>query len=291
MKHRVDFSIIIPTYNRADILPLAVNSLLQQGHKSFEVIVVDDGSTDNTEEVVAHIKDERVKYFKKENEERSIARNYGIEKAQGKYVGFLDADDYVLPNHLEVAYQYLLSKGFPEIIHSGYKIENENNETLLIINDLDKSSIENLVYDNTFHCNAIFIKSDIIKKYHFINDKYATIAEDMYLWIVLASRYIIHFYNEITVVVVEHNDRSLNNLNPKKVKKSFDIILKTLVKDEMVKERYGKGLKIMAGNQYLFCANLALDKKEYGLFIQCIVESIKSSPKMILTRLLKKLSR
>ena len=285
------FSIIIPAYNRADLITLAINSVLNQTFQDFEIIVVDDGSKDNTEEIVKSIKDERIRYFKKVNEERSIARNFGIEKSQGNYIGFLDADDYVLPNHLEVAYQYCSSNGLPEIVHSGYKIENEKNETLLTRDSLDDSSIENLLYDNSLHCNAIFIKADIIKKYHFINDRHATISEDRYLWIVLASRYEVDFYNEVTAVVVEHSDRSLNNLNPEKVKKSYDIVIDSLSNDKAVKEKYGDGLREMAANQYLFCANLALEKKIYKLFIQCLFKSIKASPKKIILRLLKKLSK
>ncbi|MEZ4907355.1 MAG: glycosyltransferase family 2 protein [Saprospiraceae bacterium] len=94
------FSIIIPTYNRADMIVKAIQSVIEQTYSNWELIIVDDGSTDNTEEVVRSYNDERIKYFYKDHEERSIARNYGIDKSTGLYISFLDDDDYYLPDFL-----------------------------------------------------------------------------------------------------------------------------------------------------------------------------------------------
>ncbi|MCS6985063.1 MAG: glycosyltransferase family 2 protein, partial [Leptospiraceae bacterium] len=78
------FSVILPTYNRASWLPRSIQSVLDQKFQDFELIIVDDGSTDNTREVVAHFSDPRIKYYYKENQERSAARNFGIRKASGQ---------------------------------------------------------------------------------------------------------------------------------------------------------------------------------------------------------------
>ncbi len=94
------FSIIIPTYNRAVFLPKAIESVLAQTFPDWELIIVDDGSTDNTREVVSQYKDERITYIYQENAERSAARNKGIVHAKGEYVCFLDSDDYYLENFL-----------------------------------------------------------------------------------------------------------------------------------------------------------------------------------------------
>jgi len=95
------FSIIIPTYNRAYIISKTVNSVVNQSFTDWELIVVDDGSTDNTAEIIKEFNDKRIHYFWKKNEERSIARNFGIKKAAGTYLCFLDSDDSFLPNHLQ----------------------------------------------------------------------------------------------------------------------------------------------------------------------------------------------
>ena len=107
------FSVIIPTYNRAGIIGRAIESVLAQTYQNWELIVVDDGSTDNTKEIVMSYNDERIKYFWKENEERSIARNFGIEKASGDYISFLDDDDYYLPEFFEEFNKKIIAENIP----------------------------------------------------------------------------------------------------------------------------------------------------------------------------------
>lgn len=87
------FSIIIPLYNKKGLISKTIESVLSQTYINFEVIVVDDGSTDGSIESISGFTDERLKLFRKENGGVSSARNYGIKKANGQYVAFLDADD------------------------------------------------------------------------------------------------------------------------------------------------------------------------------------------------------
>lgn len=108
-------SVIIPTYNRAYLLPRAINSILSQSYQAIEVIVVDDGSTDNTEEVVKQY-DERVKYIKLPHTGMSsicnavsVSSNAGIRQASGQYIAFLADDDMLLPRSIEVRARYLIN--------------------------------------------------------------------------------------------------------------------------------------------------------------------------------------
>ena len=95
-------SVIIPTFNRGNILLNSIKSVLNQTYKNLEVIVVDDGSIDNTKEEINKIEDERVKYIKLVNNSGgSNARNIGIKSASGKYISFQDSDDIYYPNKLE----------------------------------------------------------------------------------------------------------------------------------------------------------------------------------------------
>lgn len=95
------FSVIICTYNRADRLPRSIGSVLAQTFADFEIVVVDDGSTDETRRVVSSARDPRVQYVHRENGGISRARNTGVERARGRYVVFLDDDDEALPEWLE----------------------------------------------------------------------------------------------------------------------------------------------------------------------------------------------
>lgn len=97
-----EVSVIIPTFNRASFLKRAIDSILSQSYQDFEVIVVDDASTDNTEEIVKSIKDERITYLKHErNSGRAVSRNTGVNMARGEYIAFLDSDDEAHPDRLE----------------------------------------------------------------------------------------------------------------------------------------------------------------------------------------------
>jgi glycosyltransferase involved in cell wall biosynthesis len=106
-------SVIIPTYNSASYIIEAVESVLNQTYKDFEVIVVDDGSTDNTHTLLEPYLD-RIMYRFQENRGESIARNEGIRIAQGEYITFLDSDDWWMPSKLER--QVPLMEAIPEAV-------------------------------------------------------------------------------------------------------------------------------------------------------------------------------
>ena len=95
------FSVVIPVYNRATSLAAAIASVRTQSFQDFEILVVDDGSTDNPRAVVTALHDCRIRFIRQINAGGGAARNTGIEHAQGSFVAFLDSDDLFLPHHLE----------------------------------------------------------------------------------------------------------------------------------------------------------------------------------------------
>jgi glycosyltransferase involved in cell wall biosynthesis len=121
------FSVIIPLYNKENFIENTLKSVLNQNFTDFEVIVVNDGSTDKSEEKLLSFKDKRIQYYHKENEGVSIARNYGISKAVSKYITFIDADDYWYPDFLKVMFENI--QDFPEqkIFTAAIEIETSKN--------------------------------------------------------------------------------------------------------------------------------------------------------------------
>ncbi|WP_456314230.1 glycosyltransferase family 2 protein [Pseudomonas shirazensis] len=97
----VFFSVVIPLYNKANYIENAIKSVLNQTFTAFEIIIVNDGSTDESEHLLYGIDDKRIQVYNQKNQGVSVARNLGIEKAKGELIAFLDADDYWFPNHLE----------------------------------------------------------------------------------------------------------------------------------------------------------------------------------------------
>ncbi|MBE6992492.1 MAG: glycosyltransferase family 2 protein [Ruminococcaceae bacterium] len=116
------FSVIIPAYNAERFVGTAIESVLQQTNPDFEIIVVDDGSSDNTKSVVSQIRDSRIKYIYQENGGVSAARNTGIRNACGEFICFLDADDYWLANHLETVSGLIESYPHCSMFVTGHRI-------------------------------------------------------------------------------------------------------------------------------------------------------------------------
>lgn len=114
MIHEIEFSVVIPAYNSEQFIEIALTSVFSQTYDNFEVIVVDDGSTDATASILASIKDERLRVIYQPNSGVSAARNYGIREACGKYVAFLDADDAWTSDHLALAHEFF--SRFPEYV-------------------------------------------------------------------------------------------------------------------------------------------------------------------------------
>ena len=112
LKHNnIKISVIIPTFNREKLIGNSIKSVLNQTLKNFELIIVDDGSTDNTKEVVDKFQDKRIKYIKLDtNQGASNARNIGIKNAKGKYMSFQDSDDIFYPNKLEIQLNNIINK-------------------------------------------------------------------------------------------------------------------------------------------------------------------------------------
>lgn len=101
-------SVVLPTYNRENVISRAVESVLCQTYENIELIIVDDGSSDNTKEIIENYKD-KIKYIKQDNAGASSARNNGIRQSQGEYIAFLDSDDQWNCNKLQLQYEFFTS--------------------------------------------------------------------------------------------------------------------------------------------------------------------------------------
>jgi glycosyltransferase involved in cell wall biosynthesis len=124
-------SVIIPTYNRAVYLIEAIQSTLAQTYTDFEVIVVDDGSTDGTREALTHfIANGTIRYFYQDNRGEAAARNKGIGEARGEYIAFLDSDDLFCPEHLARHVKYLALHPEVGLVHSDFSKFDQNGEDL-----------------------------------------------------------------------------------------------------------------------------------------------------------------
>ncbi len=190
-------SVIIPTYNHARFVLDAVESALSQSYKNIEVIVIDDGSTDNTREILLPYAD-RIKYVYQENRGLSAARNRGIIESTGEYIALLDADDMWLPAKLEKQVKFFSESNRVGIVSCGGYVVDITGETMkeiLVFNYNDKLTfLTNLLFSNTVWGGG---SSAVVRRECFNNvglfDESLRSAEDWDMWLRVAINYDIRF--------------------------------------------------------------------------------------------------
>jgi glycosyltransferase involved in cell wall biosynthesis len=265
------FSVIMPAYNRGSMIANSIESVLAQSFQNWELIVVDDGGHDNTKEVVDAYADPRIRYFWKKNEERSIARNFGINLSRGQYINFLDSDDVQKPMHLQMAYDLIESNRLEKVFHLafGFKDPVSGVEKIIKIPDSDQV-FESLFYENNLHGNAIFVQRDIFSEIRFPESKYAVIGEDWCLWNQISARYKIVTKNLLTSYVLTHEGRSVANIDPYKYERSYVYILGHLKSDLVF---WGRRNNL---RQSYFYAHHTL-----GISLHFLINGVVSKPKAI----------
>lgn len=182
------FSIVIPLYNKQHFVGQTLQSVLSQTFADFEIIIINDGSTDNSETAVKQFDDVRIQYYLRENKGVSAARNIGITMAKGNFIAFLDADDYWYPDFLQTMHRNIMR--FPEqrvfscaieietaknIIPAEYAIERSH--PVVVVDFFKASGIESVISTSTtvFH-KSVFDRSGVF-------DTQMKSGEDTDLWI------------------------------------------------------------------------------------------------------------
>ena len=251
MNQKPKVSVIIPTYNRASLLRRSIQSVLNQTFQDFEIIVVDDCSTDNTEQVVKNFqeKDKRIRYIKhKENKGGAAARNSGIKASKGEFIGLLDDDDEWLPKKLEKQikkFQLLKQSENVGVVYSGY----------FLVTDRTKKKISQIVptlrgnvFNKLLSQCILGSPTPLIKKICFdkvgVFDETLPSCQDWDMWIRIAKYYSFDFVPDALAMHHIHGSQISVDLSAKiigrekliqkyksdllKSPESFSLILKRL---------------------------------------------------------------
>lgn len=209
-------SVIIPTHNRAHVIGRAIESVLHQSYPHFEIVVVDDGSTDETKAVVANYSDPRVVYLWQENQERSAARNHGIAASRGRYIAFLDSDDWFLPDKLAVQLPILKANPAIGMVIGGWSMMNDQGNIISTACPWEKipgqPSVEDWLFASVGKLCAL-----LIRKEHLIAatgfDQSMSQSEDIELMIRLTLAGLTIGWTPQTVAAgLWHTENSLRNL-------------------------------------------------------------------------------
>nr|WP_199003164.1 glycosyltransferase family 2 protein [Flavobacterium sp. ASV13] len=203
----VFFSVIIPLYNKARYIENTIKSVLNQTFTDYEIIVINDESTDKSEDLVSRFNDKRIQIFNQKNQGVSVARNHGIEKAKGKLIAFLDADDYWFPNHLQVLADLYHHSPNCGIYCSRYKIKITEKHFLTPNHyEIDKTFegiIEDYFASNKPYritwTSSLAIPTEILKKLGGFTPG-ITNGQDLELWTKIGIKYPIAITNTITAI-------------------------------------------------------------------------------------------
>ncbi len=230
------FSVILPTFNREMFLAKAIESVIKQSHENWELIIVDDGSTDNTKKLVLGYqkKQKRIKYIYQKNTERSAARNNGIKKAKGDWVCFLDSDDLYHESHLEVLHELIqknqFEKGlyFSGVSYGRFEISKQNYDTS------GNSPLE-FVLLNTIGTPRACCYKEILMQNQFNTS--LKIGEDKELWSRIVLKYPVFYHNNKTFIEIEHENRSIYDDFGFENLKTLKYILKNITVSKKIRKK------------------------------------------------------
>ena len=230
------FSIIIPVYNRESIIKSTIESVIYQSYNNWELIIIDDGSTDNTKTSVLEYSrnDERIKYVYQNNAERSVARNNGIKYASGDWICFLDSDDAFKGNHLEKIYERIIinqdRKNEISLYVTGQETFNTiTRETTLMNNVIPNVNIPYYFASGSIVPGRVCIAREVFELHQF--DESIVIVEDADLWFRISCHYKCEFIDEATFQYNLHDNNSIN-LRNNVYKTRLDGLIKTFNKSE-----------------------------------------------------------
>lgn len=210
-------SVIIPTYNRADFIGEAVESVLKQGFVDFELIVIDDGSTDNTRTVLETFTDERLIVHFQPNSGRSHARNKGLRQARGEYITFLDSDDVYLPGKLAKSVAFLDAHSeFGMVYTAGSFIDDHGRSLHVIYKAHDQGSIYSKIAfftPLTILLPTVMVRSSVMAEVGEFDESLHRF-EDTDMWRRIAKAYSIGALDEVTCLIRTHENNELASQDP-----------------------------------------------------------------------------
>jgi GT2 family glycosyltransferase len=212
-----EISVIIPLYNGAEYVTRAVNSVLEQTYKDYEIIVVDDGSTDNGPEMVRRCKDARLRMIQQENTGPGAARNRGVKESKSRYVAFLDADDEWLPDFLNVSLSNLQNHSDCALSACGIQVTGD----LMLASMVESWGIETGPYRLAHNAGPkeiwsavgfihsagnVLCRREIVEEYGGFFENGCTYGEDNFLWLQVILNHTV--YRDSRKLMIYHRECS-----------------------------------------------------------------------------------
>jgi glycosyltransferase involved in cell wall biosynthesis len=216
-------SVVMPTYDCGEYIHFAVSSILKQSFKEFEFIIADDGSNDNTEEIVNSFKDSRIRYFKLEHKGFVETANFGISVASSEWIARMDADDIALSERLKKQVDYLNINPGLSFISCWYSVFKGTKNSYIVRTPVTHDQIlkQLSLHSVICHPGAIFNKKDFCLANKYVLDT----REDYDLWLRMKNRTSFYNYPEVLMFLRERKNslsRNSYTINSRLMKNSQD---------------------------------------------------------------------
>lgn len=269
------FSIVVPVFNRESFIGVLIDSVLRQQFRDFELVIVNDGSTDGSESKIMEYRDPRIRYLRIENSERGRARNVGANVARGRYFNFFDSDDVMLENHLSAAHQFIKESDSPEWFHVGFEICDEQGSVLVRETGVKECPEGKLIVTNYLGCDSVFVERTFFLNNRFSEDPRMASAEDWHLWLRLIARKPLWAIPEITLRMTHHSNRSLLTISADRTVERDTLMLQSLLEDELFTEKFSEELPIFEADRYTFFALAMAVEKRRAIAIRYLAHALR----------------
>lgn len=274
-------SVVIPAYNAVRFISATIDSVLLQSFQDYEILAVDDGSTDNTKEILEAYGD-KIRYLPKRNGGVSSARNFGINSAKGKYIAFLDADDVWMPKKLEK--QVALMEANEEI-GLCYAATQKVDEELNYLNSIPANAYEDYTESLLLNlnivagsCSSAIVRREILAQTDGFDSKFTTYA-DWEFWMRLS---LLTKFAPITEELVKYRVvKGSMSSNPEVTKRDALGVLAKFFSLPNLPKKYKSLQKKAFSNHLLIVSGEFLHNGKVRESLKCIWEGVKLYPKNI----------
>jgi glycosyltransferase involved in cell wall biosynthesis len=270
------FSVIIPTYNRGDLIVKTLQTVFQQTYPHYEVVVVDNCSTDGTEEILRpFINSGQIRFIKHDrNYERATSRNTGMKNATGDFVTFLDSDDFMYPNALADAAQFVKENAGAKLFHNLYQLVDPDNRVLYNFSFPSLDDPLRAITDGNFlSCIGDFIHREIYEHYRFDTNPILTSAEDWDFWLRVVADYRPLRINKINHGIVHHSGRTIKHLDLEQLRGRLTYIIEKIAGDPHLSEVYAKYLKRLEVGSLIYMSTVANGSRQHGEALKCLMRA------------------
>ena len=206
-------SIIMPVYNRASFLEVAIKSIINQSYQNWELIIIDDASTDSSQNIIKNFirQEPRIKLLKNSTNQHIVySRNKGLKKAQGKYIAFLDSDDRALPERLERQVNFMENNPKVGVCGSAVELINTTGKILKVRSYPEKDAEIRVAFFffNPILQSTAIVRKECFDKLGFFDDQFRN-AEDLNIWFRFGNQYLLHNLPEVLGQYRLHDENSL----------------------------------------------------------------------------------